>query len=117
MAATGSSCIAEGRIIVTHRHRTVTMDQTDYDENALYRKLNSVKTLIEDGNTSERDMLEQICSLLQIILRDNWWEVGGRISRSKTMFGTGYKARYELVKNNMDIKTVKGKGNANNYRK
>ena len=116
MAATGSSCRAEGRIIVTHRHRTATMDQTEYEEDILYRKLNSVQTMIEDGNTSEKDLLEQICSLLEIILRDNWWEVGGRISRSKTMFGTGYKARYELVKNNMDIKTVKGKGNADNQR-
>ena len=76
----------------------------------IYRKLNSVKTLIEDGNTPEKDLLAQIFSLLEIILRDAWWEIGGRISSSKTMFGTGYKVRYELVKNNMDIKTVKGKG-------
>ena len=91
------------------------MDETEYDEDILYRKLNSVKTLIEDLNTSQKDLLEQTCSLLERILRDNWWEVGGRISRSKTMFGTGYKVRYELVKNNMDVKTVKGKGKDNNY--
>ena len=92
------------------------MDETECDEDMIYRKLNSVKTLIEDGNTTEKDLLEQIFSLLERILRDNWWEVGGRISRSKTMFGTGYKARYELVKNNMDIKTVKGKGKNSTYR-
>ena len=92
------------------------MDETEYDEDLIYRKLNSVKTLIEDGNIPEKDLLAQILSFLEIILRDAWWEIGGRISRSKTMFGTGYKVRYELVKNNMDIKTVKGKGNDSNYR-
>ena len=95
-------------------HRTVSMDETEYNEDIIYRKLNGVKTLIEDGSTSEKDLLDQIVSLLERILRDNWWEIGGSISRSKTMFGTGYKVRYELVKNNMDIKTVKGKGNASN---
>ena len=52
---------------MTNRHRTVTMDETEHDEDIIYRKLNSVKTLIDDGNTSERDLLEQTLSLLEII--------------------------------------------------
>ena len=92
------------------------MNQTEYEEDIVYRRLSCVKTLIEDGNMLEKDLLEQTFSLLETILQDNWWEIGGRISRSKTMFGTGYTVRYELVKNNMDIKTVKGKGNDSNYR-
>ena len=56
------------------------MNPTEYDEDITYRKLNSVKTLIEDGSMSEKDLLKQIVSLFEIILRDAWWEVGGRIS-------------------------------------
>ena len=44
--------MAERRIGVTNRHRSITMDETEYDEDILYRKLNSVMTLIEDLNTS-----------------------------------------------------------------
>ena len=76
------------------------MNQTEYEEDIVYRRLSCVKTLIEDGNMLEKDLLEQTFSLLETILQDNWWEIGGRISRSKTMFGTGYTVRYELVKNN-----------------
>ena len=86
------------------------MDQTNCDVDMVHKKLNHVKSLLEDEEVSEKDLVQQIGSLLEDILRDNWWEIAGRISRSKTMFGTGYKVRYDLVKNNTDIKTVKGKG-------
>ena len=89
---------------------TVSMAQSDYDEDMIYRKLSHVKTLMEDGKLSEKELVEQVGSVIETILGDNWWEVAGRISRSKTMFGTGYKARFDLVQNNTDLQTVKGKG-------
>ena len=88
------------------------MEQTSTEEEIIHKKLNHVKTLLqeEELQLSDESLVEQIGSLLEYILRDNWWEVAGRISRSKTLFGTGYKVRYDLVKNNTDIRTVKGKG-------
>ena len=85
------------------------MDQ-EYEEDLLFRRLAKVKTLVEEGKVPDNDLIEQVCSLVEIILGDDWWEISGRISRSKAMFGTGYSVRYDLVKNSIDIQTVIGKG-------
>ena len=85
------------------------MDQ-EYEEDLLFRRLAKVKTLVEEGKVPDNDLIEQVCSLVEIILGDDWWEIAWKISRSKAMFGTGYSVRYDLVKNSIDIQTVIGKG-------
>ena len=85
------------------------MDQ-EYEEDLLFRRLAKVKTMVEEGKIPDNDLIEQVCSLVEIILGDDWWEIAGRISRSKAMFGTGYSVRYDLVKHSTDIQTVKEKG-------
>ena len=85
------------------------MDQ-EYEEDLLYRRLCHVKTVLEEGKEDKKDVVEKVCSLLEEILGEGWWEVAGRISRSKTMLGTGYRVRYDLVMNNTDIQTVRVKG-------
>ena len=89
---------------------SVSMNPVEYEEELVYRKMAQIKSKIEEAKDSDDLIVEQLGPLLEMILMDCWWEIAGRISRSKTMFGTGYKVRYELVKNNIDVRTVKGKG-------
>ena len=71
-----------------------------------------VKTLLEkEGNGGlEKDLIEQVGNILEEIFGDDWWEVGGRICSCKEMLGTGYGVRYDLVKDNNDVRTCAGKG-------
>ena len=78
----------------------------------IHKKINHVKSLLEEEMLDEQeiDLVEQIGRLLENILGDNWWVISGRLSRSAALFGTGYQVRYDLVKNNVDLRTVQGKG-------
>ena len=86
------------------------MELTEYEEDAIFKKVASIKKLFEDENVREKIIIEQMGIIMELVLTDNWWEIAGRLSKSRALLGTGFQVRFDVVKNNVEIRSIKGKG-------